>query len=67
MIDPKHPLYGATKVRDLTTGETFVACNCPNQPANKTLRFVASHRERFELAQTRQLTTKYPNQEGKPQ
>ena len=52
MIDPKHPLYGATKVRDLTTGETFVACNCPNQPANKTLRFVASHRERFELAQT---------------
>ncbi len=60
MIDPKHPLHSSTHVRDLTTGETFIACNCPNQPANRTLRFVASHRERFELVTTRRLTVKGP-------
>ena len=61
MIDPKHPLYSATKVRDLTNGEVFIACNCPNQPANRTLRFVASHRERFELVVTRKLTLAQPS------
>ena len=49
MIPAEVPLYSATRVRNIKTGESFVACNCPNQPRDKTLRYVNNNRDKFEL------------------
>ena len=50
MIPEDHPLSSSTLVRHITSGEVFVACNCVTQPANRTLRYIAKNREKFELA-----------------
>lgn len=61
MIPPEVPLYSATHVRNLKTGETFVACNCPNQPRDKTLRYVNNNRDKFEVVPIRRLRVQGAN------
>lgn len=61
MIPAEVPLYSATRVRNIKTGESFVACNCPNQPREKTLRYVNNNRDKFELIRSRAIKQKGPD------
>jgi hypothetical protein len=48
-IPAYHDLRRPQLIVDDSTGAVFHACNCPNQPAQRTLRYVATHRHLFSL------------------
>lgn len=48
-IPADHDLRRPQLLIDDASGQLFNACNCPSQPAQRTLRYVAAHRHLFSL------------------
>lgn len=46
-LSPTHPLGNPQFLIEDATRVRFWACNCPSQPANRTLRYVAANRGLF--------------------
>jgi hypothetical protein len=53
LAKPQFLIEDATRIR-------FWACNCPSQPANRTLRFVAANRGMFSADSTAAQPTAAP-------